>query len=135
MPAFRTDCPKIPAPMLQSLSIHAILIVVATTGLVSCASHRLTLEPSSTPRPVVERLGEKQVRIRWPASYATGPVLIYAGPTPENIDRSQPMAIGYDGSIRLLADRHHPDVDNDHRLYYELQPARGGPSWITAERR
>ena len=112
-------------------STLALLTLLALAG---CATNRVTREPPGILVPVVERLGPGKVRLRWPDSFTHGPVDIYVGETSDSIDRTQPVARATGMSIELTELRHHPDIDDGHRLYYELVPESGEPI-IVAERR
>jgi protein-tyrosine phosphatase len=83
---------------------------------------------------VAERLDAESVRLRWPASFARGPVVVFAGPTPETIARAQPLAVADGGAVTLRASPARPDLRAERRLYYELVPV-GGESRVIAERR
>lgn len=91
-------------------------------------------ESNDLTRPDVQRISRKRVQIRWPASFTTGPVLIYAGATPETIDRSALLA-RKTGGIAKLTSAVHPLIEAGHRLYFELVAVEGGASVVTAERR
>jgi len=110
-------------------------IVVVIGGLVACGNDRKTTEPDPIRRPVVERLSEWTVRIRWPPRSSAGAVTIYAGRTLETIDRTRPLAVVHGNAVHLTASDDFPWIGNDYRLYYELVPASGDPPVITAERR
>jgi protein-tyrosine phosphatase len=110
----------------------ASLAVVAL--LLACTTHRKTTEPDPVERPVVDRLTEQSVRVRWPAAFASGSVAILAGLSPDAIDRARPLAVASGGSV-MLTTSELPEIDDDYRLYYELTPASGAPPLITAERR
>ncbi len=100
----------------------------------ACGSVRRTREPRELHRPVVERVSEGRVRIRWPASFSDGPVTIYVGATAQAIDRSALLVRASGGSVELTTAMH-AGIDDDNRLYYELVPAEGGTPVVTAERR
>ncbi len=125
-PGFRTK----PSQVLRLGTVSLVLGVV----VIACATARRTEEPLELTRPVVERVSEGRVRIRWPAAFTTGPVTIYAGATPETIDRGTPLAQVTGGSVELTT-ASHPHIDDDYRLYYELVAAASGASIVTAERR
>ncbi len=100
----------------------------------ACTTVHQTKLSNDLTRPEVDRVSRERVRIRWPASFTTGPVLIYAGPTPDAIDRSAPLA-KKSGGFAYLTTASHPDVKINHRLYYELFAVNSGESIVTAERR
>jgi protein-tyrosine phosphatase len=83
----------------------------------------------------VDRLSDKTVRIRWPRSISNGTVTIFAGRSPEAIDRSRPLAVAVNSPVTLMASPAFPEIADDRRAYYELVPASGTASIITAERR
>lgn len=109
-----------------------VLVVVLAAG---CRHDRTTTEPDPIQRPVVERLGETTVRLRWPATPAWGSVTIYAGLDPDTIERTRPLAVVSGNSVELAASDAMPWIADDYRLYYELVPASGAASVMTAERR
>lgn len=111
-----------------------MLALLTLLALAGCATNRVTREPSGIQRPVVERLGQGKVRLRWPGTFTHGPVDIYVGETPDSIDRTRPVARARRMSIELTELRHHPHIGVGHRLYYELVPENGEPI-IVAERR
>ena len=82
----------------------------------------------------MDRLGESSIRIRWPASFSSDSVVVYRGIDPSFINRSVPLAVVDDQSV-VLTDADDPDIHGGRRLYFELVPASGGASAITAERR
>lgn len=84
--------------------------------------------------PVVDRLNDSAVRIRWPKSFSTEPVAIYSGVDPQKIDRSLLLAVSSQRSIRMTKD-HDVEIDVGRRLYFELVPGDGSESVIVAERR
>jgi len=61
-------------------------------------------------------------------------VIVYRGIDPSFIDRSAPLAVADDQSV-VLTDADDPNLRRRRRLYFELVPASGGASVITAERR
>jgi protein-tyrosine phosphatase len=99
-----------------------------------CATTRVTREPATITRPVVERLGPRRVRIRWPASFTHGHVRVYAGETPDTIDRTHPIARATSTSVDLTDGRNHPGVIDTDRLYYELVPDAGEPVMVSERR-
>jgi protein-tyrosine phosphatase len=74
------------------------------------------------------------VVLRWPAAFSSGSVAVFAGLSPDAIDRTRPLAVASGGSVTLTTSEL-PEIDDDYRLYYELVPASGAPPLITAERR
>ena len=118
----------------MSRTAHATLALLMLLALAGCATNRVTREPRVIERPVVERLGQGKVRLRWPDSFTHGPVNVYVGETSDSIDRTRPVARATGMSIELTEIRHHPLIGDSHRLYYELA-RENGESVIVAERR
>jgi protein-tyrosine phosphatase len=94
----------------------------------------LQFERQPIRRPVVDRIDESSVRIRWPESFSGGPVSIFRGIDPSLIDRSQPLAVAEGQTVKLTRSDD-PRVGQRHRLYYELVPSDGGEPVVTSERR
>jgi protein-tyrosine phosphatase len=101
---------------------------------VACETPVLFIPERPVERPVVDRVGESAIRIRWPESFSSESVVIYRGIDPSFIDRSEPLAV-VDGQSVLLTAADDPNIKSRRRLYFELVPASGGPSVTTAERR
>lgn len=118
----------------MSRTAHATLALLTLVALAGCATNRVTREPRQIERPVVERLGQGKVRLRWPDSFTHGPVNIYVGETSDSIDRTRLVARATGMSIELTEIRHHSLIGDGHRLYYELA-RENGDSVIVAERR
>lgn len=119
--------------MRLRLGLCLALALALALAMLGCAGIRLNTEPAVLGYPVVDRLSEDTVRIRWPAETA-GPVTVYAGPTPETIDHEKPLARTTGTAVDLHADAAHPGIRADQRLYYELVPATG-TAMVAAERR
>ncbi len=121
----------------RSKTLFALRIASIALGVfvsAACVSvHRMN-ESNDLTRTEVQRISRKRVRIHWPASFTTGPVIIYAGTTPETIDHSAPLAQKKGGVVNLTT-ASHPRIEAGHRLYYELVAVEGGASIVTAERR
>jgi protein-tyrosine phosphatase len=109
----------------------SLAVVIA---VLACVTDRNTTEPDPVKRPVVDRLAEQSVRVRWPATFSSGSVAVFAGLSPDAIDRTRPLAVVSGGSLRLTTSEL-PEIDDDYRLYYELAPKSGELPLITAERR
>jgi protein-tyrosine phosphatase len=103
-------------------------------AFVACATPTFVVQEQTIQRPVVDRLGESSIRIRWPESFSSASVVVYRGIDPSFINRSIPLAVVDDQSV-VLTDADDPDIGRRRRLYFELVPASGGASVITAERR
>jgi protein-tyrosine phosphatase len=119
--------------MARACTGFAISLAVVI-GVLACVTDRKTTEPDPVERPVVDRLGEQSVRLRWPAAFSSGSVAVFAALSPDAIDRTRPLAVARGGSVTLTTSDL-PEIDDDYRLYYELTPESGAPSLITAERR
>lgn len=102
----------------------AVLAACATDGLAPWAG---------TPDglPVVERIDPDTARIHWPASYAKGPLAVYAGTAPSRIDRSVPIAWS-DRGERSVTIR---GLDRRSRYYFQLVPTSGAETQVVATRR
>lgn len=126
-------CRKLPVAMARACTGFTVCLAVVVTAL-ACVTHRKTTEPEAVERPVVDRLSEESVRLRWPAAFSRGSVAVFVGLSPDAIDRTRPLAVVSGGAVTLTtADLF--QIDDDYRLYYELTPEPGGPPLITAERR
>ncbi len=117
---------------LQVLTAIALAIAfcVAPTG---CTGPPLRFVRAPIRAPVVDRLNESSISIRWPSSFSTESVAIYSGIDPQKIDRSSPLAVADTRSFRVTED-HDVEIDARRRLYFELVPSDGGESVIVAER-
>jgi protein-tyrosine phosphatase len=111
-----------------------VVSLVAGIGVLACATDRKTTEPDPVERPVVDRLSEESVRLRWPAAFSSGSVAIFAGLSPDAIDRTHPLAVASNGSVTFTTSDL-PEVEDVYRLYYELSPASGAEPLIATERR
>jgi protein-tyrosine phosphatase len=109
-------------------------LAAIAVAFVACATPIFLVPEQPVRRPVVDRLGESSIRIRWPESFANDSVVVYRGIDPSFINRSIPLAV-VDGQSVVLTDADDPDIGGRRRLYYELVPASGGASVVTAERR
>lgn len=121
----------------RSKTLFALRIASIALGVfvsAACVSVYRMNESNDLTRAEVQRISRKRVRIHWPASFTTGPVIIYAGTTPETIDHSAPLAQKKGGFVNLTT-ASHPRIEAGHRLYYELVAVEGGASIVTAERR
>ncbi len=115
--------------LIRFSSLAAIAI-----AFVACATPVLFVPEPTIQRPVVDRLSASSIRIRWPESFSSTSVVVYRGIDPSFINRSLPLAVVDDQSV-VLTDADDPDIGGRRRLYFELVPASGGASVITAERR
>lgn len=109
----------------------ALLVVVALS--VACSPRLQRPDPYEPEPPVdrvtVERMSREELRVRWPPDFSDGSVSIYAGPHPDEIDRSKPVAVAT-GNEAILG-----GFDDDVPHYLELVPEGGGPSVVASERR
>ena len=119
--------------MARACTGFTVCLAVVVTVL-ACVTDRRTTEPDPVERPVVERLAEQSVRVRWPAAFSSGSVAVFAGLSPDAIDRTHPLAIASGGSVTLTTSEL-PEIEDDYRLYYEVTPESGEPPLIMAERR
>lgn len=115
-------------------SFAPLLLVAVAFGCAYSAANRWQPRDESLQRPTVDRLDEHTVRLRWPATFAAGPVEIFAGLSPDAIDRTQALA-QTSGSEVILSNVDSPFIERKFRLYYELIPAGGGAPVTVAERR
>ena len=115
--------------LIRFSSLAAVAVV-----FVACATPTFLVPEQPVLRPVADRIDESSIRIRWPESFSSGSVVVYRGIDPSFINRSIPLAV-VDGQSAVLTDADDPDIGGRRRLYYELVPASGGASVITAERR
>lgn len=113
----------------RSFALAALLPVL----VVSCGfgARPVWEELAPVARPLVDRLDDGELRIRWPASFALGAVSVYAGSSPVAIERSEPVARTW-GLATAVTVR---DLDPTKRHYFELVPEAGGRTRIVAERR
>ena len=116
------------------MSIRLSSIAAIAIAFVACATPTFFIPEQPIQRPVVDRLGESSIRIRWPESFSSDTVVIYRGIDPSFIDRSIPLAVADHQSV-VLTDADDPNIRKAQRLYFELVPASGGTSVIAAERR
>jgi protein-tyrosine phosphatase len=72
--------------------------------------------------------------VRWSPAFSNGSVTIFAGLSPEAIDRARPLAVASGGSVTVTTSEL-PEIDDDYRLYYELRSESDLSPLITAERR
>jgi protein-tyrosine phosphatase len=114
--------------------IRLSTLASVTIAFVACAPPTFFVPEQSVRRPAVNRIGETSIRIRWPESFSSESLAVYRGVDPSLIDRSSPLAVANGQSV-VLTDADDPNIGEERRLYYELVPASGGASVITAERR
>jgi protein-tyrosine phosphatase len=110
-----------------------VLTLALCFALAACAGPRIVFVPAPITEPVVDRLNESAVRIRWPSSFSTQSVAIFSGIDPQQIDRSLALAISSKRSVRMTADDA-AEIDARRRLYFELDPGDAGEPVIVAER-
>lgn len=109
----------------------AIAFTMAALG--ACASSAGPHWDELTPvaRPVVDHFDDGLIRIRWPASFTLGAVDVFSGPSPERIDRSEPVA----QARALFTKVSVRGLDPKTRPFFELVAEGGKKSWIVAERK
>jgi len=107
--------------------------LVATTWLAACSFTSGPMWDELTPvaRPVLDHLDDDTLRIRWPASFTLGAVDVYAGPSPDRIDHSQPVAHARALFTKVTID----GFKRGERPFFELVADGGKKSWIVAERK
>jgi len=115
--------------MLTRFSSLAVIAI----AFVACATPTFFVPEQSLRRPVVDRLGESSIRIRWPESFSNDSVVVYRGIDPFSIDRSVPLTV-VDGQSVVLTNADDPDIGGGRRLYFELVPTSGGAPVMAAER-
>jgi protein-tyrosine phosphatase len=111
----------------------AVAAALAAVFLAACASGASPVWQELVPvaRPMVERVGNGEFRIRWPASFTLGAVDVFVGPAPDRIDRSEPVA-----HARALFNKVTVSgIDPFERPYFELAADGGEKRRIVAERR
>lgn len=108
------------------------LALLALAGLACQAQPLATGEPAQLERPVVERLSAQQLRIRWPASFSTGPVHVASGPAPDRIQREIGVAQG--GQVELARADGGP-IGLTAPLYFELRAGGDAAPVVVGERR
>jgi len=116
------------------MSSRFSFVAAIAIAFVGCTAPTFFVPAPAVKRPVVVRIDESTLRIRWPESFSSGPVVVYRGIDPAFIDRSFPIAVVDDQSV-VLTEADDPDVGSRWRLYFDLVPAAGGASVITSERR
>ena len=119
--------------MRPTLPIRRLLlaVVLLATLVSACVGNRPRWEElTPAARPEVVRVGDL-LRVRWPASFALGPVQVYAGTKPDGIAHEQPVARSRALSTAVTVS----DLDPGRRHYFELVPESGAKSRIVAERR
>jgi protein-tyrosine phosphatase len=108
-------------------------LALAATAACFTVDDRITVQPDATVRPVVDRLGDDRVRLRWPAPMAQGACTVFAGHSPGAIDYSRPLATA-SSPIELTTDIL-PEIEDERaRLYYAMVSA-DDRTFVTAERR
>ncbi len=116
-----------PRRLLPPLLVAALLF--------ACVTVDLSFDDPPLQRPEVDRINEDAVKILWPDSFSSGPVEIFAGPSPDAINRSRRLAAAEDVPVRLRASADNRVPSRDVRSYYELVPNPAGAAVVTAERR
>jgi protein-tyrosine phosphatase len=110
-------------------------------GLALCAA---LLAAAGAPRagsaqgdalPEVERVSERELRIRWPAEFSPGPVRLHVGPAPERIDRRHALGVAQGAEVTLRAAADAGSLGLEQRLFFELVPEGAARGVVVAERR
>ena len=102
--------------------------------LAACIATPPIIEPVLRDRPRVERLDALTVRVRWPESFATGPVSVRASTSPQTSRTGTLLGTGV-GQLTLHSRTEDGPASDRQRLFYTLLPQNGGPAAIVAERR
>lgn len=106
-------------------------------SLLSFAALAIALNSvSCAPRPgtvllrhsAVDRVSADELHVRWPSRFSHGSVKVFAGRSPEKIDRKTSIASGRGGSVQIRSPHHQ-------RLYFEVLADDGSASPVIAERR
>jgi len=101
--------------------------LAACTG----ASPPVWQELAPVARPVADRIDGDRLRIRWPVSFALGPVDVYRGTSPDGIDHSHPVAHARPLFNKVTL----KESDPSQRHYFELVADGGAKTRIVAERK
>lgn len=120
--------------MASPLPRHVLALVALAAAGLACAPHG-TLPVADGPLvgPVVKRLSEEQLRIRWPAAFAPGGVVrISSGTSPDAITREIGVAEGGEALLRRAGGG---ALGMARPVYFELAPSDGAPPIVVAERR
>ena len=101
--------------------------IVMLFFLCACATRQTGPYALHAPDPIVERYGEDRIVIRWDAAPQHAPSRIYAGISPDSIDRTRSVAqmTGKTLELRLL--------DPSVRVFFEIEPV-GAESRVIGER-
>lgn len=111
--------------LLRSLR-HPLALATAVLGTSACTS-AYGPYPLEAPEPVVRRVAEDRLAIRWDRPEGSGPLRVYAGHSPDAIDRDT-LITEMEGSELVLI-----PPDPEARWFFELVPEEG-PSRIAGER-
>lgn len=121
-----------PAVVRKAVRLAVTASVLGAFGACSFHARPLWVEIGDpTERPVVERIEDDALRIRWPVSQSFPGMTVYAGTAPDAIDRSRPVGRAVTLQNAVVVD----DLDPFTRYYFELVPHGGGEPRIVAERR
>jgi protein-tyrosine phosphatase len=114
-------------PAIVGLSLSLVWV-----GACSLTGRALWIDAApSEGQPVVDRLDDTTLRVRWPAAYTLAPVSVFAGDSPDTIDRDAPVArsLGLTRSVTIRG------LDPAARTYFEVVPHSATPARVVAERR
>jgi protein-tyrosine phosphatase len=123
-------------PLIRGARRLALPVLVLGCACLAsgCASRRTTPEAPEVQRPVVQRLSDHELRVRWPAQLASGELEVFAGPSPDGDAGDAPLA-RTTGEEATFARADGRPLGLDRPVYFELVPASGQPSSIVSERR
>ena len=110
------------AQIVFPLVVAAMAIALGST---SCAPRP---GPVLLRHSAVERVSADELRVRWPSRFSNGSVEVFAGRSPDEIDRGVAVASGRGGTVQIHSPEHQ-------RLYFEVVADDGSASPVMAERR
>ena len=109
----------------------AVALAAASLAACSGTSRPVWQDLAPVARPVVDRLDGDRLRIRWPVSFALGPVEVFRGESPDRIDHRHPVARARALFNKVTLKESGPSQ----RHYFELVAHGGAKTRIVAERR
>lgn len=105
----------------------AVLLALGLAAATGCAGTPWP-EVTRTAEPTVQRMSRHRIAILWDSAPQAGPVVVYAGLTPDDIDRSEPVATMTERRVEI------EDPDWRTRRYFELD-VPDGRRMLAVERR
>ena len=105
----------------------SVVLGVASV-LFACSARAPLPVPTDTIVAEVRRIRADMVQLSWPADFSAGPVTVYSGRTPWEIDRSRALAVTTDHAVVL------DDLETGVPYFFELVGVEGATLTI-AERR